>query len=575
MTRRPQVNVAYFSPLSPVRSGISDYSQELLPLLGPLVDRLDLFVDGYTPDCRGITEQFSCHPAERFPDLAAQAGYDVVLYQQGNNPHHEYIYRRAMETPGVVVLHDYVLHHLLTEMTLARGDEQAYLEMMLANHGPIGYRMGRLRIDGLWSDLQHFLYPACWQLLRASRGVLVHSPYMARLLRGHLPSSIPVRRVPMGIVLPVQGADQQTRAAARQRLELSPDTLVIGSFGFVTPMKQLDLALRAVALVRQQLSQPVCFVVVGEVSDACPLQEQAAALGLGDAVRFTGYIDAPAFNEYLHAVDLALNLRYPTAGETSASLLRVMGSGVPVVVPRYRQYADIPQETCVHLDPGDGEDERLSSLIAELAGDPERCLRLGQAARDFVAREHSLEGAARGYADFLEGLGSGTAGESEEQRGQTSRWIGLAPRMPAGSGPCAGDGYRRNSRVPGGLDAGVRVLDRILSAGAGEEGCVRLEITNRGDTVWISEPNLHGGYVIVAARIFDRRGRLCGPEQQWQQLPENMGPGSTKVINCPFRFPHRPGNYSVRFDLLDVGISWFSMDQQPAERLPGFDVTVG
>ncbi len=569
------MNVAYFSPLSPVRSGISDYSQELLPLLGPLVDRLDLFFDGYTPDCRQITDHFSCLPADQFPAQSGEAGYDVVVYQQGNNPHHEYIYNRAMETPGVVVLHDYVLHHLLTEMTLGRGEEEAYLEMMLANHGPIGYQMGRQRIDGLWSDLQHFLYPACWQLLHASRGVLVHSTYLARLLRGHLPASIPVRRVPMGIVLPEQGVDQQSRAAARQSLGLDPEAFVIGSFGFVTPMKQLDLALRAVSLVRERLAQPVSFVVVGEVSDACPLEEQVASLGLEDSVRFTGYLEVDDFQQYLHAVDLALNLRYPTAGETSASLLRVMGMGVPVVVPRYRQYADIPPHTCAHLDPGEGEEERLSDLIAELSGDPERRGAMGTAARSYVAREHTLQSSARGYADFLQELVQGSAGEGADKRHQTARWIGLAPRVPAGSGPCTGDGYRRNSRVPGRLDASIRVLDRIASAGAGEEASVSLEVTNRGDTVWLSRPNHFGGYVIAAARIFDSRGQLTGPEQQWQQLPEDMGPGDTRIVNCPFRFPDRPGNYSVRFDLLDVGICWFSRERQTANRLPGFDVTVG
>ncbi len=569
------MKIAYFSPLSPVRSGISDYSQELLPLLDPLVGQLDIFVDGYTPDCSGITDMFACYPADRFPDLAGAADYDAVIYQQGNNPHHEYIYRRAMETPGVVVLHDYVLHHLLTEMTLARGEEQAYLDAMLANHGPIGYQMGRQRINGLWSDLQHFLYPACWQLLNSSRGVIVHSSYLGRLLSGHLPASIPVRHVPMGIVLPQAGVDEASRAEARRRLELPQDALVIGSFGFVTPMKQLDLALEAISRFRRNSSQPVFFMVVGEVSDACPLEKQAEALGLGDAVRCTGYLDAGTFGQYLHAVDLALNLRYPTAGETSASLLRVMGMGVPVVVPRYRQYADIPRETCFHLDPGEGEEQRLADLIAELAADPDRCGQMGRAAREFVAREHTLEASAKGYTAFLGDVVSGQGLQTEEQRRQTARWIGLGPRSPAGSGPCRGDGYRRNSRVPGRLEATVRVLDRLAAGGAGEAASARLEITNRGDTVWLAEPNSHGGYVIVAARVFDHRGRLSGPEQRWQRLPNDMASGASTILSCPFIFPDRPGRYSIRFDLLDVGISWFASENQTAERLPGFDVTVG
>ncbi len=565
------MKIAYFSPLSPVRSGISDYSQELLPQLAPLVDRIDLFVDGYQPDNPAITDTFTCRSSGQF---SVAEGYDAVVYQQGNNLHHEYIYRRALQTPGVLVLHDYVLHHLVTEMTLARGNEQGYLEAMLANHGPAGHQAGLRRTQGLWSDLQHFVYPACWQLIDASRAVLVHSAYLEQLLRGNLPATVPVRHVPMGIELPEKGVDPDRRAETRCRLDLPPDALVIGSFGFVTPMKQLDLALEAVDRFRQQHSAPVRFVVVGEVSDACPLEEQAARLGLSEQVRFTGYLDADGFSDYLNAVDLALNLRYPTAGETSASLLRVMGMGVPVVVPRYRQYADIPEDTCAHLTLGEGEGERLAALIGELSEDRSRMLTLGEQGRAFVAREHTLEVAARGYADFLREIAEGPAAESEEKRRQTVHWTGLGPRMPAGCGPCRGDGYQRNSRVPGRLEAGLRVLDRQSAANAGTTGSIGLELTNRGDTVWISRPNRYGGYVIAAARVFDREGRLHGAEQEWQPLPFDMAPGEQCRIDCSFRYPETPGRYAIRFDLLDVGICWFA-GHQPVDRLPGFDVTVG
>jgi len=565
------LKIAYFSPLSPVRSGISDYSQELLPHLAPLVDQVDLFVDDYQPDCPAITDAFTCRSAGQF---SGTEGYDAVVYQQGNNLHHEYIYRRALETPGVLVLHDYVLHHLVTEMTLARGDRQGYLEAMLANHGPAGHQAGVRRTQGLWSDLQHFLYPACWQLIDASRGVLVHSAYLEQLLRGNLPAAVPVRHVPMGIELPDRGVDQESRAEARRRLDLPPDAMVIGSFGFVTPMKQLDLALEAVDRFRRQHSAPVRFVVVGEVSDACPLEEQAARLGLGEQVRFTGYLDTDGFNDYLNAVDLALNLRYPTAGETSASLLRVMGMGVPVVVPLYRQYADIPDETCAHLTLGEGEGERLAALIGELWEDRPRMLALGERARAFVAREHTLEAAARGYAVFLKEVADGSASETDEKRRQTVGWTGLGPRMPAGSGPCRGDDYRRNSRVPGRLEVGLKVLDRQTAAAVDTAGRVRLELTNRGDTVWLASPNRYGGYVVAAARVFDGEGRPHGAEQEWQTLPSDLAPGDRCLIDCSFRYPKTPGRYAIRFDLLDVGISWFA-GHLPVDRLPGFDVTVG
>ena len=43
------MRLAYFSPFSPQRSGIADYSEELLPHLAAQGAQCDLFVDGFEP----------------------------------------------------------------------------------------------------------------------------------------------------------------------------------------------------------------------------------------------------------------------------------------------------------------------------------------------------------------------------------------------------------------------------------------------------------------------------------------------------------------------------------------------
>ena len=51
-----------------------------------------------------------------------------ILYQLGNNPHHVFAYEAALEHPGVVVLHEANLHHLIADVTIRRGDWDAYLQ---------------------------------------------------------------------------------------------------------------------------------------------------------------------------------------------------------------------------------------------------------------------------------------------------------------------------------------------------------------------------------------------------------------------------------------------------------------
>ena len=51
------MKLAYFSPLSPQRSGIADYSAELLPYLA-MGAEITLFVDGFQPANRELTSRF-------------------------------------------------------------------------------------------------------------------------------------------------------------------------------------------------------------------------------------------------------------------------------------------------------------------------------------------------------------------------------------------------------------------------------------------------------------------------------------------------------------------------------------
>ena len=101
--------IAMLSPLPPARSGVAHYSAMILPAL-----RRTMHVDAFddTPD-------------------ALLSAYDGVIYQLGNNPHHEFVYGQAVKTPGVIVLHDVVLHHLIVEMTLARGDDNVEITLDL------------------------------------------------------------------------------------------------------------------------------------------------------------------------------------------------------------------------------------------------------------------------------------------------------------------------------------------------------------------------------------------------------------------------------------------------------------
>ena len=88
-------------------------------------------------------------------------------------------------------------------------------------------------------------------------------------------------------------------------------------------------------------------------------------LGIQEQSRITGYIDEIDFFRYLKAADVVVNLRYPTAGETSGTLIRTLGAGKPVIVSDFGQFADFPEDICLKVAPGENEERDLYSVSAQ------------------------------------------------------------------------------------------------------------------------------------------------------------------------------------------------------------------
>src|SRR5579863_8809963 len=109
------MRVAFFSPLPPSRSGIADYSETLIEHLKPLVEVEVFSGDGRTFDPGSV---------------------DVALYHLGNNPHHGFVYQTALRHPGVLVMHESNLHHLVADLTIRQNDWDAYLRECEYDSGP-------------------------------------------------------------------------------------------------------------------------------------------------------------------------------------------------------------------------------------------------------------------------------------------------------------------------------------------------------------------------------------------------------------------------------------------------------
>ncbi len=384
------MRVAFFSPMPPSRSGIADYSAALVEPLGRLVD-LTIFADNSAPF---DPEQF-----------------DLALYQIGNNPCHAAAYEAAIAQPGVVVMHEPNLHHLVADLTIARGDWDAYLEEAEYDGGPVALaRAKRARSLEVGPDYDGLAMTR--RILERARAVVVHSRYVEDKIRT-AGFRGPLARIPHGAWIP-----EADRMAYRQCLGLDETTPLIGVFGFLKPYKRITESLRAFQRLLR-VEPRAKMILAGEPHPDLPIEQSIRALNLSASVRSLGFTPVEDFTGYIAACDIVLNLRYPTVGETSGSLLRALGLGRCVLVSDVGAFQELPDDICLKVPVDRSEEDFLFECLSTMVARPGVAQELGRRAKQWVERECKWESVARQYALFLESVSNG------------SRWCPAPPQSEA------------------------------------------------------------------------------------------------------------------------------------------------
>jgi glycosyltransferase involved in cell wall biosynthesis len=250
---------------------------------------------------------------------------------------------------------------------------------------------------GTIGDLLPYAFPLFRLPVESSRTVAVHNDFMARAVKEEVPDA-DVVRIPMPVpALPVDGGAVQ---ALRARYGIAPTDFLVGTFGLVTREKHVETVARAVARAAA-VDPAVRLLVVGPASDRAALDARLLALGVAARAIVTGRVPLAELAAHIELADVVAHLRYPTARETSAALLRVLAQGRPTVMADLEHLADVPAAAVLRADVTD-EEGAVTRAILGLAASPAWRRRLGEAARAFVAREHAPARSAAAYADAIE-----------------------------------------------------------------------------------------------------------------------------------------------------------------------------
>ena len=162
------------------------------------------------------------------------------------------------------------------------------------------------------------------------------------------------------------------------------------------------------------------LLLVGAAGERFDLSRRLERLGLTDGVDRLDYVPEERMWSLMAACDVLVNLRYPTMGETSGSVIRGLSLGKPLVVSDVGWFAELPDGVVLKVPVDELEVPTLEAALAFAAdhaaalGGAARGVRRARARAD--ARRRRLCRGDRGRRRRRRGERRGAAGGSRKRR---------------------------------------------------------------------------------------------------------------------------------------------------------------
>jgi glycosyltransferase involved in cell wall biosynthesis len=393
------MKIAWFTPFSRA-SAIGRFSRLVTEQLASKA-KVDLWITEAGPaelheTSLRVVRHAAIPDANRF-----LAEYDVIVYNLGDHaPNHGPIYTMSRVVPGIVILHDYVMHHFFASYYDDRGQYDYFLEILRRRYNaqieltPNGWDGPILRLRDS-NDVIH--YPLFEEAITLCTGIVTHSEFVRNAVERA--AGAPVTSIPLAWEVEADGLTE-----SRAELGIPEDRSLAVTVGHVNENKRIQMVMEALAANRD-LASSIVYVVVGGSGGANGprLERLVQELKLEDTVRFTGYAPDDKLRSYLRHADFCINLRWPAMEGGSASCVEQMLHGKAVIVTDTGVYSELP-DSCVRKVRPEHELEDLARYLRELAANPALCETMGKAAREYAEATFSPGAYATRFLQFCASL---------------------------------------------------------------------------------------------------------------------------------------------------------------------------
>jgi len=396
-----KITIAFFTPLPPIQSGISDYSVDILYELANEYD-IDVFIDdNYTAEC-DLPCNVKVFLHKEFDKRIVL--YDRYIFQVGNSEFHVYMFPYISKYGGIIVLHDFNLQGILKKYSIVpnSGDFKKYSKLL-------SYDYDKNTVDYIISETFNWKreiihkYPANGFVTAYASNIIVHSKYAKKeLLARH--SNFNVMDIPLYAKISPDDIIK-TKMRAREILGIPQNKIVISSFGIISITKRILPTIKALNKLLTNTENIIGYFVGSNYVSG--IDEYIKNNNLDKYVFMTGQLELEKFLLYMDASDICLNLRYPYHGENSAVAARLLAKGKCVLVTDIGSFSEIPDECCVKLNSPENltenqEIDMIHNALQNLLNDPIKVQKIGELAYKYAKDNLDIKIIASKYIDAID-----------------------------------------------------------------------------------------------------------------------------------------------------------------------------
>ena len=320
------MNIGFASYFPPEINGCGDVTFNILADGPPQAHQVTLYTTAKDPipvagmDARHIRDLID---VDRPP-------HDEIVTVVSNGRHAEFYAAVLQRHGGIAHLHDGVLNHVFVGLWMSgKITRRQFFEIYEHWYGS-EVREYLEAVGGWWDQNQAYSITAIAEVIQYAKAVIVNSNFLRERVARYFPDK------------PCEVIEQRYYDMPPRRRTSRARKFRIGTFGFVHSNKGIDYIVEALSQLTD--AQSIEFHIVGE-GDLRYLRRIYKRLrkiknGLKSSIK--PGLSQKQFLQEMADVDLAIQLRHPTFGETSSVCQRLLFANIPMLVSDTGYYAGLP-----------------------------------------------------------------------------------------------------------------------------------------------------------------------------------------------------------------------------------------